>query len=99
MSEVTSRRRSGYAEATGAWGELTYGETLSCCHCQFTRVLQKGSGRAWHWCDRCCGYHCGGPDCRECVPIERRLDNLEAGRPLLTPPPPRIVVPSLPKFD
>lgn len=96
MSELTSRKRSGHFESMGLWGELTSGETLSCCHCSHTWVLQKGSGRLRGWCERCAAYHCGGPMCWECVPVERRLDNVEAGRPELTPCPVLVAVPQLP---
>ena len=91
---LTHRKASGTYFAMGFWGELTEGSTLSCCHCQFTRILQKGSGAVWHWCPHCAGYHCGGPECRECVPVELRLENLEAGRHLLTPAKTRILIPS-----
>lgn len=91
---LTSRKASGTVYTMGFWGELAEGQTLSCCHCQFTRVLKKGSGQVWHWCGSCAGYHCGGTQCRECVPIELRLENLEAGRPMLTPSPQRILIPA-----
>jgi hypothetical protein len=95
VSELTNRRRSGFFDAMGLAGELVSGETLSCCHCQHTWVLVKGSGKVRGFCTNCMGYHCGGPNCWECVPAERRIENIEAGRPELTPCPPLIVVPDL----
>lgn len=89
---INHRKVSGHIEVTGLWGELTTGFTYSCCHCQATWIYQKGSGRLRGWCQRCNGYVCG-PTCVECVPIERRLDNIEAGRPELTPLPARVLVP------
>lgn len=77
----------------GLWGELKDGETLSCVHCQHTWILQKGSGKARGFCTNCMGYHCGAPNCWECVPLEQRLENLEAGRPELTPGPVKILIP------
>lgn len=79
----------------GMWGELQEGQTLSCVHCQFTWVLVKGSGRKRGFCTKCMGYTCGKRECETaCVPAERRIENLEAGRSELTPTPPLIVVPS-----
>ncbi len=93
MSELTSRKASGHWFSVGLGGELTEGQTLSCCHCQRTWILQKGSGRMRGYCPRCDRYHCGNPECFECVPVERRLENAEAGRNELTPAPAMIVVP------
>lgn len=92
MAEVANRRASGVVQMMGLWGELVEGQTLSCCHCQHTWILRKGSGKLRGFCQRCMGYVCG-PGCMECIPIERRLENLEAGRPELTPAPALIVVP------
>lgn len=94
MGKHTDRRHSGYVEVTGLAGELKRGETLSCVHCQHSWVVQPGSGYVRGFCPNCMGYHCGAPACRVCVPIERRLENVEAGRPELTPAPPLIVVPA-----
>ena len=94
MSELNHRKASGTAFVTGPWGERFEGATLSCCHCQFTWVLQKGSGKVRGFCTSCMRPHCGGPNCWECVPIEQRLENIEAGRPELTPAPVKVFVPS-----
>lgn len=94
MSELTHRKASGTWYSMGKWGELKSGDTLSCCHCQFTRILQKGSGVQWFWCMNCAGYHCGGPNCRGCQHWEQKLENIEAGRPLLTPAPVKILIPA-----
>lgn len=92
MSELTSRRASGHFSSMGLWGELTEGDTLSCVHCQAIWVCKKGSGKIRGYCERCHGYFCG-PGCQACVPWERQLDNIEAGRPQLTPMPTSIIVP------
>lgn len=93
MSEVTNPRHSGTYFSMGLWGELTEGQTLQCCHCQHTWVLAKGSGRTRGFCQNCMGYTCG-PACVDCIPVEVRIENLEAGRPELTPVPTRIFVPA-----
>jgi len=92
MSEVSSRKASGYFQTVGHYGELADGETLSCCHCGAAWVLRKGSGKVRGFCTKCMRVHCGGPNCWECVPVERRLENLEAGRPELTPAPVSVYV-------
>lgn len=94
MSEVSNRKASGHWFATGLAGELTEGQTLTCCHCQTAWILSKGSGKQRGFCLKCMGYTCGGVGCLECVPVERRLENIEAGRPELTPLPTSIIVPS-----
>ena len=65
--------------------------TLQCCHCGFTWAYQPGSGRIRGWCMKCHGPVCG-PRCAECVPKERQLENIEAGRPLKTPSPAMVQV-------
>lgn len=80
-------------ETTGLCGELKRGETLSCVHCQAIWVVRPGSGIQRGYCGNCGGYHCGAPACRECVHWERKVENIEAGRPLLTPMPASILVP------
>lgn len=93
MSEVTNRKASGHWFAMGLAGELTEGQTLTCCHCQHAWVLVKGSGKARGFCTRCMGYTCGAPACLGCVPAEQRLENIEKGLPELTPRPVQILVP------
>lgn len=76
----------------GKWGELTEGQTISCVHCQLSWMLVKGSGRVRGFCTNCMGYVCG-PACMECIPAERKIENLEAGLDLNTPAPIKIFVP------
>lgn len=92
MSELTNRRASGTAFTMGLWGELEEGQTLSCVHCGHTWILKKGSGKTRGFCQNCMGYVCG-PTCTACVPVERRIENIEAGRPELTPAPVSVWVP------
>lgn len=93
MSEpLTSRKASGNVFIHGWYGELQEGETLSCVHCQETWLIQRGSGKMRGFCQKCNGFVCG-LKCADCVPVERRWENLEAGRPELTPMPAMILVP------
>jgi hypothetical protein len=80
MSELTHSKQSGEFETHGWYGELERGATVSCVHCQATWMLQKGSGRLRGWCMTCNGFVCG-PNCMECVPIMRKVENEEAGKP------------------
>src|SRR5437588_11074044 len=79
------RRPSGWTRTIGPYGEVVHADTLTCCHCQMTWEVVVGSGRQRGWCTRCNGPACGAPACMVCVPFERRLETLEAGRPELTP--------------
>lgn len=99
MSEVNNPRASGMFFATGLGGELVEGATLSCCHCQHTWILKKGSGKVRGFCTNCMGYTCGNPKCFECVPSEQRIENIEAGRPELAPRPVKILVPEMPSGE
>lgn len=95
MSRHSNRKASGYFEVTGIAGELRRGDTLSCCHCGTMWVVAPGSGITRGYCVPCMKYTCGNPACDPCVPYERRLENIEAGRPELTPTPALIAVPNL----
>ena len=89
----SGRKPSGLVFVTGPDGEIQEGETLSCVHCQHTWVKQTGSGKVRGWCEKCCGPICG-PSCLECIPAELRWDNLESGKPELTPAVVKILVPA-----
>lgn len=54
--------------------------TLQCCHCGKHWVPRPGSGTVRGFCRNCMAPVCG-PGCKECVPLEQMLDNLERGRP------------------
>lgn len=92
---LAARRAHGHFERTGPYGEQEEGDTLSCCHCSRHWEVRVGSGRTRGFCSRCCGYTCGAAACDVCVPVEARRKNVEAGRPVLTPTPPQILVPDL----
>lgn len=86
-------KQSGEYTIVNAMDRVVQGATLSCCHCQTTWVVQKGSGRLRGFCQNCMGFVCG-PGCAECVPLERRIENIEAGRPENTPAPVKILIPA-----
>jgi hypothetical protein len=92
---VRSGLRSGWTVTTGPYGELVHADTLTCVHCQHTWEYVQGSGRRRGWCLRCHGVTCGAAACMACVPVDRRLENAEAGRPILTPRPDQVSVPRL----
>lgn len=92
MSDHTHSKQSGEWTWEGWHGELERGATVQCAHCQFSWRLEKGSGRLRGWCFNCNGFVCG-PACAECVPLGRRLENVEAGKHPLTPGAPKILVP------
>lgn len=89
-------RESGEITITdpGADKPIAVAGTLQCCHCGTHWIPQPGSGRIRGWCSRCNGPVCG-PGCAECVPHERQIENIEAGRDVLTPLPASIVVPGI----
>ncbi len=55
--------------------------TLQCAHCGKHWIVVPGSGRVRGFCMRCNGPICG-PKCAECLPAEKQIENIEAGRPL-----------------
>ena len=86
------RRQAGEITISdpGSDKPLSTEATLQCVHCGRHFRLQPGSGRVRGFCSRCNGPVCG-PDCAECVPAEQQLENMEAGRPILTTRP--LIVP------
>lgn len=89
---------AGYSVESMPDGSVVMKHLFTCCHCQFTweaEVESMGGKLAGGFCGKCVGYICKNPACLECVHYERRLENIEAGRPLLTPAPARVIVPEL----
>lgn len=87
-----SKLVSGTFTETDLYGKITEGETVSCVHCQETWRKTKGSEKMRGFCQQCRGFVCG-LKCAVCIPIELRIENIEAGRPENTPAPVRILVP------
>lgn len=91
------RKPAGYTRTTGPFGDVVDCDTLRCEHCGCHWEVVAGSGRQRGFCNRCAGYVCGAPECMaSCVPVGQRLENVEAGRDVLTPRPTQIVVPGMP---
>jgi hypothetical protein len=67
--------------------------TFRCVHCGGAFAIEPGSGKIRGFCTNCNGYVCG-PGCKDCVPMEQLLENLEAGRELTFRP----VVGNVPKL-
>lgn len=59
--------------------------TVQCVHCNAHVHVAPGRTKGMGYCRNCMGWVCSGA-CQACVPWEARLENLEAGRPELTPP-------------
>lgn len=78
-------------------GPKIYRDTYRCRHCQRHWVHTKEKARKRGFCWRCCGPVCGKDDCAgECIPYEARMENVEAGRPELTPPRTSVAFPDSP---
>ncbi len=72
------RRPSGEFTEHTLDGRLTReGQTLQCVHCGLTWVIEPGSGRQRGFCFRCSGPTCGSGPCRDCLPFEQRLVEIE----------------------
>jgi len=71
------RRPHGYGILQTPEGRPEEFDTLQCCHCGMHWRVQPGSGVMRGFCQRCNRVHCGGPDCWECRPQERQLDEIE----------------------
>lgn len=68
-------------------GPKEYHDTYRCRHCTRHWVHTKATARNRGSCWRCGGPVCGKADCtNQCIPYEVRLENVEAGRPEMTPP-------------
>lgn len=63
-------------------GPVVVSDTVQCVHCSRIWKWQVGSGKWRGFCLACNGFTCGTRRCDACVPIEQRLENMEAGRPL-----------------
>lgn len=87
------RKPHGHVELMGPYGERLELDTIQCVHCQRHMESRIGDPERYY-CQNCGGYVCG-PGCMECVPKERKLENVEAGLDPLTPGAPKILVPAL----
>jgi len=79
------RRPNGFISTVDPATErpVTY-DTVRCVHCGRHDAVLPGSKRIRKFCANCGGTTCTSPACVVgCVPAERRLENLEHGRPEL----------------
>jgi hypothetical protein len=58
---------------------VSVADTVMCVHCGKHWISLPGSGRIRGWCFKCNGPFCG-PDCTECYPLQKRLDDYEKGK-------------------
>lgn len=80
MSHGVLRPNGTLITTPGDGGRVTFRDTVQCKHCGCHWTHQPGSGKVRGWCCNCNGPVCG-PQCAECLPFERWLENVEAGRP------------------
>ena len=82
----------GDADGTGIFtvgGREHQSDWMHCCHCGKAHLIAASLNSLLQgkpvlgYCAKCDHPTC--PDCLECVPIDRQLENIEAGRPELTP--------------
>lgn len=73
------RRPSGHILVDDGHGEVVVADTKHCVHCGAHWISVKDSGRIIGWCYGCDGYICGAK-CAEHYPMEKKLEDFEAGR-------------------
>ena len=61
-------------------GPVLIQDCVQCCHCQGHRIYVPGSKTKWGWCLACAGVHCATEACAKCVPWEKELEAIEAGK-------------------
>ena len=76
-SGVLGRVSPGYAIITGDWGEVKEYDTLTCPHCNGVSIIRPGSGTKRGFCFRCDKPTCGKEPCLNCIPFERKLEEME----------------------
>lgn len=77
MSEYTVRRAAGYGTWMEGDGQRMEADYLQCVHCQFTWVVQPGSGINRGFCSECPGPTCGKRECQSHLNWRKALDMLE----------------------
>lgn len=78
LQNVGGKHLSGYVIITEPDKPTIEAETISCVHCQFTWIVQPGSGRRRGFCFRCNGPTCGKKKCTDkCAPWEMQMEIVE----------------------
>lgn len=76
----TSLRPNGFMVwADRESDKVVMADTFMCCHCGLHEQINPGSGKRRGYCSRCAKFTCGRKCCDVCIPIEQRLDNMDAG--------------------
>lgn len=78
---IRDRREGGLAEWTSPDGATRRLKTITCFHCNSVFVIPEGATatEAGGWCGMCAKPICSAcSDVPECVPFERRCDQIEA---------------------
>jgi hypothetical protein len=78
MFRASLRRPAGHVIVCGDASFTA--DTAQCVHCGQHWEYKPGSGEMRGFCQRCMGMTCGGPNCRDCMPMEKRLDLYEKGK-------------------
>ena len=60
--------------------DVVVADTIQCCHGGEHFISVKGSGTVRAFCLKCNGVSCGKREHLECYPLEKQLDDYEAGR-------------------
>jgi hypothetical protein len=81
MSGILTGKVVGVETVTPDSGPVVQTEVATCCHCQQIFEMVKGSGRKRGFCLKCMKLTCGRACCDPCLPLERMIANMEAGRP------------------
>ena len=81
MGKWTVSRPAGYTILSDPIEGIIEADTLQCVHCGCHWQVNPGSRKIRGFCPTCIGPICG-PNCVKCVPVEQRLENMEAGRPI-----------------
>jgi hypothetical protein len=77
MFEHTARKPSGYMTITKPDGKVKERDTVQCCHCMYTWMIEPGSGRERGWCGTCGKITCGKKECGVCVPFMKAIEEAE----------------------
>ena len=84
---------SGTYHISGCDGPEHTLDTAQCVHCGKHWLWVPGSGKQRGFCAQCGGVTCGASKCDVCTPMERQIENIEAGRDLIYRP----IMSSVPK--
>jgi hypothetical protein len=77
MTSYRMGRAAGYISIVGPDEPPKEFDSLQCVHCGGHWYMESGSGKQRGFCTMCNGPHCGQPGCWACIPLEKRLKELE----------------------